>query len=266
MNIQQKNGTEKQILVLSDFVGYGNVAMATSRAVLTRLGHRVSCLPTALISNTWNFGTCAQLDTTAYLREALETWQQLGFRLDGVLMGYIADEAQAEFLGQQCEIWHRSGVKIFLDPIFADNGQLYRGITAQRLDFLRGLLKQVDFILPNLTEAGFLTGEDDPEAALRGLIRLGAPGAVITGVSGEAGCAVFLAEGEETHILPYTPIPGNFSGAGDAFTALFAGHILSDRTPRESARLAMDTTKVWISKSQEENWQGMGLPVERYFD
>ena len=124
----------------------------------------------------------------------------------------------------------------------------------------------MDFILPNLTEAGFLTGEDDPEAALRGLIRLGAPGAVITGVSGEAGCAVFLAEGEQTYILPYTPIPGNFSGAGDAFTALFAGHILSGRTPRESARLAMDTTKVWISKSQEENWQGMGLPVERYFD
>ena len=265
MNIQQKNGTEKQILVLSDFVGYGNVAMATSRAVLTRLGHRVSCLPTALISNTWNFGACAQLDTTAYLREALETWQQLGFRLDGVLMGYIADEAQAEFLGQQCEIWHRSGVKIFLDPIFADNGQLYRGITAQRLDFLRGLLKQVDFILPNLTEAGFLTGEVDPEAALRGLIRLGAPGAVITGVpQGEAG-AVFLAQGEETHSLPYTPVPGSFSGAGDAFTALFAGHILSGRSPRESARLAIDITKAWIIKSREENWQGMGLPVERYF-
>ena len=77
---------------------------------------------------------------------------------------------------------------------------------------------------------------------------------------------MFLAEGEQTYILPYTPIPGNFSGAGDAFTALFAGHILSGRTPQESARLAMDTTKVWISKSQEENWQGMGLPVERYFD
>ena len=99
MNIQQKNETEKHILILSDFVGYGNVAMATSRAVLTRLGHRVYCLPTALISNTWNFGACAQLDTTAYLRDALETWQQLGFRLDGVLMGYIADEAQAAFLG-----------------------------------------------------------------------------------------------------------------------------------------------------------------------
>lgn len=266
MDTQMKNGTEKQILILSDFVGYGNVAMATSRAVLTRLGHRVYCLPTALISNTWNFGACAQLDTTDYLRSALETWQQLGFRLDAVVMGYIADETQAEFLGQQCKIWHRSGVKIFLDPIFADNGQLYRGIAPERLEFLRVLLKQVDFILPNLTEARFLTGEDDPEAVLRGLIRLGASGAVITSVSGEAGCAVFLAEGEETHILPYTPIPGNFSGAGDAFTALFAGHILSGLTPQESARLAMDTTKAWIAKSREENWKGMGMPVERYFD
>ena len=265
MDKQQKHGTEKHILILSDFVGYGNVAMATSRAVLTRLGHRVYCLPTALISNTWNFGACAQLDTTDYLRSALETWQRLGFRLDAVVMGYIADEAQAEFLGQQCEIWHRSGVKIFLDPIFADNGKLYRGITPERLEFLRGLLKQVDFILPNLTEAKFLTGEDDPRQALRTLVQLGAPGAVITGVSQDGECVVLLCDGCETHALPYIPIPGNFSGAGDAFTALFAGFILSGQSPRESAQMAVDTTKAWIRQSLAENWQGMGLPVERYF-
>lgn len=265
MNTQEKNGTEKHVLILSDFVGYGNVAMATSRAVLTRLGHRVYCLPTALISNTWNFGTCTQLDTTAYLREALETWQRLDFRLDGVLLGYIADEAQAEFLGQQCQRWHRAGVTIFLDPIFADNGKLYRSINRERLDFLRGLLKQVDYILPNLTEARFLTGEDDPEAALRALIRAGVGGAVITGVPQSAGCAVLLSDGGESHVLPYTPVPGHFSGAGDAFTALLAGLILSGCPPVESARLAMDTTKEWISKSLTEGWQGMGLPVERYF-
>ena len=64
---------EKHILILTDFVGYGNVAMATARAVLTRMGHRVYCLPTALISNTWNFGSCAQLDTTEYLKTSWES-------------------------------------------------------------------------------------------------------------------------------------------------------------------------------------------------
>ena len=175
---------EKHILILSDFVGCGNVAMATCRAVLTKLGHRVYCLPTALISNTWNLGSVAQLDTTGYLRQSLETWQQLGIRLDAVLLGYIADSEQAAFLYRQCEKWKESGVTIFFDPIFADNGKLYKGITPERLEFLRGLLRQVDYVLPNLSEAQFLTGEAGAHNTLRGLLELGAKHPVITGVPG----------------------------------------------------------------------------------
>lgn len=267
MDTQQKSNTsaEKRILILSDFVGCGNVAMATSRGVLTRLGHRAYCLPTALISNTWNLGSCVQLDTTAYLRDSLENWKRLGIRLDGVLLGYLAEEDQARFLAEQCTLWHRDGVKIFFDPIFADNGKLYRGITREHLDFLKGMLPRVDYVLPNLTEAQFLTGETNPFRALAGLLELGAGTAVITGVPREEGCSVLLGSGSEGKALPYTPIPGRFSGAGDAFSALFAGLILSGLSPEESARKAMDTTKQWLRRSLEENWQGVGLPVERYF-
>lgn len=52
------------ILILSDFVGCGNVAMGVARSVLTHMGHNALCLPTALISNTWNLGAPAVLDTT----------------------------------------------------------------------------------------------------------------------------------------------------------------------------------------------------------
>lgn len=256
---------EKHILILSDFVGCGNVAMATARAVLTRLGHRVSCLPTALISNTWNLGSCAQLDTTGYLKESLSNWQGLGFRFDAVFIGYIADEAQAQWLAEQCEHWHRAGTKLFFDPIFADNGRLYRGITLERLDFLRSFLQQVDCVLPNRTEAAFLTNEENPRKALEKLIQLGAKSAVITGVPmGEESAVLLWADGE-IHTLSYTPVPGNFSGAGDAFSALFLGESLLGRSAPESARSAMDTTKQWIARSVRENWQGVGLPVERYF-
>ena len=50
-----------------------------------------------------------------------------------------------------------------------------------------------------------------------------------------------------------------------ALSALFAGLILSGLSPEESARNAMATTKQWLRRSLEENWQGVGLPVERYF-
>lgn len=86
----------KSILILSDFVGSADVAMAVSRAVLSRMGHRTLCLPTALISNIWSQGTPAQLDTTLYLRSALESWERLGIRPDAVLIGYLANEARCQ--------------------------------------------------------------------------------------------------------------------------------------------------------------------------
>lgn len=252
---------EKHVLILSDFVGFGNVAMATSRAVLTKLGCTALCLPTALISNTWNFGAVAQLDTTEYLKASLENFAHLGFRLDAVLIGYIADEDQAQWLGQQCRKWHQDGIPVFLDPIFADNGKLYRGITWQRLDFLRQLLPYVDYALPNVTEARFLTGCENPMEALAAL---GSANALITGVTQDEESAVLLKTGGACTALPYDPIPGNYSGAGDAFTALFLGKMLLGSTSTEAAQYAITTTRRWILQSKADNWRGMGLPVERY--
>lgn len=251
------------ILILSDFVGCGNVAMATARAVLTHMGHDALCLPTALLSNTWNLGAPAALDTTAYLQEALARWQQLGIRPEGVLIGYLANREQAEFVGQQCRLWRAQGVKIFLDPIFADNGKLYRGITPERIAFLKALLPQIDYVLPNATEAQFLTGEAEPMAAARALVQLGAGCAVITGVE---DCGVVLTQEQEAIRLAYTPVPGHYSGAGDSFTALFAGGILNGSTPMQSARAAADTLCRWLTQYRQSPSPVTGLPVERLWE
>ena len=252
---------EKHILILSDFVGYGNVAMATARAALTKLGHTVFCLPTALISNTWNFGSCAVLDTTDYIRQSLANWEQLGFRLDAVLIGYIAGQEQADFLAEQCQKWHEQGVGVYLDPIFADNGRLYRGITQERLGFLRELLPLMDGVFPNATESCFLAQTDTPETALPVLREMTGGALVITGADGK----VFLWDGAQAQTLTYTPIPGSFGGAGDTFTAVCLGRMLSGEGLCDSVQAAMQTTADWIQASLEEDWQGMGLPVERYF-
>lgn len=251
------------ILILSDFVGCGNVAMGVARAVLTHMGHNALCLPTALISNTWNLGAPAVLDTTAYLQEALAAWERLGIQPEGVLLGYLADEAQTVFIEEQCRRWREKGIKIFLDPIFADNGKLYRGITAARIAFLKRLLPHIDYVLPNVTEAQFLTGEADSMAAARALVQLGADCAVLTGVEDSA---VVLAQGDGICRLDYTPVPGHYSGAGDSFTALFTGNILNGNSPAKSARLAADTLCQWIDRYRQSPSPITGLPVERLWE
>lgn len=44
------------------------------------------------------------------------------------------------------------------DPIMGDNGKLYNGINEETVNSMRRLTKIADVIIPNLTEAQFLTG------------------------------------------------------------------------------------------------------------
>lgn len=247
------------VLILSDFVGCGDVAMAASRAVLTGLGYNALCLPTALISHIWSLGRPAQLDTTGYLREALTAWERVGIRFDAVLVGYLDSEAQAAFLGECCAKWREAGTKIFLDPVFGDDGKLYRGITGERLEFLRGILKYTDYVLPNATEAAFLTGRADAADAAQALVAMGAGTAIVTGAEGKE---VVLADQAGTQCIPYTPVPGSFSGAGDAFTALFAGGILVGSSPAQSVAHAAATVGEWLTRCRREPGT-MGLPIDR---
>lgn len=257
---------EKHVLILSDFVGFGDVAMAASRAVLTKMGYTLMCLPTALISNTWNLGAPAVLDTTDYLEQALENLEDRFLQPDAVLIGYLASAEQARLVAEKCAAWRRSGVKIFLDPIFADNGKLYRGVDEERIGYLRQLMLLADFVLPNSTEATFLAGAEVvylAPAVLEKQLR----GFVITGVkAGQTHDAVIVWDGVKQTQIGYERVPGDYSGAGDIFTALFIGHILAGRTPEESARLAIDTTKEWIIRSCDTPERTCaGIPIERFF-
>ena len=44
------------------------------------------------------------------------------------------------------------------DPIMGDEGKLYNGVTEHTIDSMRRLVGVADVIVPNLTEAEFLTG------------------------------------------------------------------------------------------------------------
>lgn len=257
----------KKVLVLSDFVGFGNVAVSTARSVLTAMGCDVFCLPTAVFSNTFNLGAFAALDTTDYLRRAVSVWEELGFSFDAVLVGYLADPEQAAWVAEQCRRWQERGAVIFFDPIFADNGRLYNGIGGAHMEFLREMMLLSDVFLPNATEAQLLAGVEyrevlaDPEALLS---RLGGRAAVITGAKTEAGSAVLLRE-EAVRIFPYEPIPGSFSGAGDLFSAILVGEAMQAKAMPEAISCAMEKTAQIIRRASQDGWNGTGLPTERYF-
>ena len=151
----QKN----KILLVYDLAGYGKVALSVMIPIFSHLKFETFNLPTALVSNTFDYGKFDILDTTAYMRNTIGIWDQLGFSFDAICTGFIASKEQSQLVTDYCRRHkERNGAKVFVDPVMADNGYLYNGVTFETVLYLRELCSTADVVLPNITEACFLTG------------------------------------------------------------------------------------------------------------
>ena len=148
----------KNILIIGDMPGYGKMGLAGMLPILSNMGHSVYNLPTALVSNNFDYGTFALMDTTQYIGETIQAWQSLGFQFDCITTGFLASADQAELLQSFIRSQRREGLLVVTDPIMGDGGKLYNGSTQETVDNMRRFIGAADVVVPNLTEAQFLTG------------------------------------------------------------------------------------------------------------
>ena len=69
--------SKKQILLINDMAVYGKVATAAMLPILSYMGHPTYNLPTALVSNTLDYGKFNILDTTDYITGVFPVWREL---------------------------------------------------------------------------------------------------------------------------------------------------------------------------------------------
>ena len=149
--------SKKQILLINDMAGYGKVATAAMLPILSYFGHPTYNLPTALVSNTLDYGQFNILDTTAYIKGVFPVWKALGFHFDAIATGFIVSEEQALLISNYCQLQAMQGTTIYVDPIMGDEGKLYNGITSATIDHMRKLIAVAHLCYPNYTEACYLT-------------------------------------------------------------------------------------------------------------
>ena len=107
-----KKRNMKQILLINDVVGYSHVGMVAMLPILTQMGHTTYNLPTALVSNTLDYGHFNVLETTDYMRGTIPVWRQLGFRFDAVCTGLMFSEEQATLVSSYCRQLQREGTTV----------------------------------------------------------------------------------------------------------------------------------------------------------
>ena len=267
----------KNILIINDMPGYGKVALAAMLPVLSNLGHSVYNLPTALVSNTLDYGKFTILDTTDYMVEAIRVWKELGFQFDCITTGFLASAAQVGIIRDFIASQRKEGLLVMTDPIMGDDGKLYNGVSQETVENMRRLIGVADVIVPNLTEAEFLTGQYQGRESLRreearrmvdGLLAFGPRSVVVTsGVAQESGEHVVWGYDHQTKeyfVLPYRFIKVHFPGTGDLFSAVLVGELLSGSGLRQSVRRAMEVLERLIFLEQDEIEKNKGIRIEKF--
>ena len=266
----------KQILLINDVVGYSHVGMVAMLPILTHLGHSTYNLPTALVSNTLDYGRFNVLETTDYMRGTIPVWAQLGFRFDAVCTGLMFSEEQSRLVADYCSRLRQEGTAVYVDPIMGDGGRLYNGMDQRQVELMRDMVRVADLTFPNYTEACYLTGTPyRPEglswneacAMLDALASLGARSALVTSARVDGHSCVIGRQGADSYFrLDYDEIPVAFHGTGDIFSAVLIGHLMNGRPLKESTQTAMTVVSRLIERNRSLSDKCRGIPIEQCLD
>ena len=278
----------KRIVLFNDLPGYGKVALAAMVPLFSRMGHFPYQVPTAVVSNTLDFGKFRIQDMTDYMRDTIKVWDELGFDPDCICTGFVLSEEQVELIGDYIrsrkprmdEIQNvDNGRLVMVDPIMADGGKLYNGIGMERVAAMRKLVSYSDVMVPNMTEAGFLTGicpgrERASAAELRelvdGLHKLSGKSVVITSAQDSETdehlvCGYDHKSGEYFRV-PFIFLPVRVAGSGDIFSTVMTGKLLNGESLEEAVREAVRVLTVLIRDNQSHLDEYKGILVERYWE
>ena len=256
-----------KVLLIGDMAGYGKISLGAMIPIMSHMGFNLYNLPTALVSNTLDYGLFEILDTTDYMKNTLKVWKKLGFSFDAICTGLIVSEEQVKVVAEYCRQQQREGKRIFVDPIMGDDGVLYNGVSENTVGYMRQLCSVADIIMPNYTEAVFLSGkhkdlEEVTEQQAREIVdelrTLGAKSVIVTSI-------VVDGKGEYFKI-PFEYVPVQFPGTGDIFSALLVGSILGGHGLQESTAFSMRTVRRLILRNTENVDKYKGIPIEKYLE
>ena len=257
--------TQKRVLAIHDVSCVGRCSLTVALPILSAAGFDTSVLPTALLStHTGGFAGFTYRDLTDQIDPIAAHWQSLGLRFDAMYSGFLGSIEQIGHIERLFGAFRADGTLVMVDPVMADNGEMYSVFTPEMAKGMARLCAKADIIVPNLTEAALLLSEpyigetyDKPyiERLLTELCALcesSESTAVITGVSFEAGLLGAAARDARTGEVFYAfneRVDGAFHGTGDIFSSALLAALLNRRALGESLRIAVDYTLDCIKRT-----------------
>ncbi len=258
----------KRILTIQDVSCVGQCSMTVALPILSACGIETAILPSAVLStHTAGFTGFTVRDLAGDMPAINAHWVKEGITFDAVYTGYLGSREQVDYVLNICKTTLKENGLFIVDPAMADNGKLYYGFDMAYVNENIKLVKASDYLLPNITEACFLTGIEYKEVYDReyidnlilALIKLGAKNVVLTGVSfAEGRTGIMVYENGSYAYYEHEKRPQSCHGTGDIYSSAFVGALLNGKSAYESAKIAGDYVVKCIkaTESDKDHWYG----------
>ncbi len=260
----------KRVVTVQDISCIGKCSLTVALPLISAMGIETAIIPTAVLSTHTAFKGFTFRDLTEDIVPILDHWEKENFKFDGIYTGYLGSLEQIELMKLLIHKFKGEKTLVVVDPCMADGGKLYPGFDQNFAFNMAKLCREADVILPNLSEAAFLLGEDylsggytedDIKALMLRLASLGAKKVVLKGVSfdedqddlkgikGKIGICCYDSLSGRYSWYFHKKISTSFHGTGDIFASIFTGAVLSGFSVENSYKLAGDFVVKAIEKT-----------------
>ena len=259
----------RKILTIQDISCVGQCSLTVALPILSAAGMETCILPSAVLStHTAGFSGYTVRDLTADIPGIAAHWKKENIRFDALYTGYLGSTEQIAYVKDIAAELLSDGGSVIVDPAMADNGKLYPAFDAAYVEAMKSLAFSADIILPNITEACFLTGTEYREqydrayidSLLDSLTACGAKTVVLTGVGFDAEhTGVIVRKKGETRYYEHRKIAKGCHGTGDVYAAAFVGALENGLGAYDAAVLAADYTvrSIEVTQGDAAHWYGV---------
>lgn len=252
----------KRVAAIHDISGFGKCSLTVALPILSAAGIETSALPTCVLStHTGGITGYTYLDMTGEMRPFMKHWKSLDIHFDAVYSGFLGSFEQLDIVKDFIDEFRTENTIVMVDPVMADNGELYKIFSPDFALGMKELCKKADLIVPNLTEAALLLEEEyNPgpysrayiEDVLVKLSNLGPKQVVLTGVffnDEELGAATYDKNTGVTDYYFVPKIPGYYHGTGDVFGSTVLAALMNGFSLSDSAAIAVRYTASSIMRT-----------------
>jgi len=266
----------KRILTIQDISCVGQCSLTVALPIISACGIETCVLPSAVLStHTGGFSGYTFRDLTEDMPSIKNHWKKENISFDAVYTGYLGSAKQIEYVSDIFEeCLKENGTKI-VDPAMADNGKLYAGFDADFVEAMKKLCAKADYLLPNITEACFLTDTEYKKEYDRAFIdellsklsSLGCKNIILTGISYESGkTGVVVFENGNYSYYEHTLLPNSCHGTGDIYASAFTGAFVRGKSAFDAAKIAANYTVECIKATAklDNHWYGAAFEPVLY--